>query len=105
MKIVLWYHAGSHRSSKSMNHVSQRSRDPVNADRSMQEMPRTGGGPALKQPTFDDCEAVDKNQELYNFEMEVKNIFITNSYNIQDNKRSQSSSKGLVEMDYSLYKH
>ena len=40
-------------------------------------------GCSLKQPTFD-WKAKDKNTELKNFEMEVTNIFLTNSYNISN---------------------
>ena len=42
-------------------------------------MPRTGS-PSLEQPTFD-WKTADKYQELGNFELEVKNIVMTNSYN------------------------
>ena len=40
----------------------------------------------LKQPTFD-WKAPDKHHELCNFEIQVKDIFLTNNYNIQESKK------------------
>ena len=59
--------------------VVKEAENPVNTARSVQVMPRAGS-PALKQSTFD-WKARDKYQELQNFEIEVKNIFMTNSCN------------------------
>ena len=59
-----------------------------NAARSVQLIPITDS-PALKQPTFI-CKTVKKYQELQSFELQVKNISITNSYNIQDNKKGSN---------------
>ena len=54
--------------------------NPVNAARYMQVMLRTGG-PVLKQPNID-WKTADKYQELWNFEIEVKNIVMTITYKI-----------------------
>ena len=51
----------------------------VNNARPMHTMPRLIG-PVLKQPTFA-WKATDKYKELCNFELDVKNTFITNNYN------------------------
>ena len=45
----------------------------------------SSGSPALKQPAFE-LKAKDKYEELCNFEIEVKNIFLTNSYNTQESE-------------------
>ena len=42
--------------------------------------------PSMKQPTFD-WKAKDKYNELLNFEMVVKNIFMTKGYGISDSER------------------
>ena len=44
-------------------------------------------------------------QELLNFEIEVKYIFVTNSYSIQDNEKVPLNSTHLVEKDCNLCKH
>ena len=44
------------------------------------------GGPTLKEATFD-LRPADKYQELCNFDIGVKNIFLTNSFSIQESKR------------------
>ena len=49
--------------------------------------PRSGG-PALKQPIFD-WKAANKYLELSNFELEVKNMFMTNSINNRKARGSQ----------------
>ena len=54
--------------------------NPVNAARSVQIITRTGS-PALKQLSFK-WKAVHKYQELWNFEIEVNNIFVADSLNI-----------------------
>ena len=41
--------------------------------------------------------STDKYQELWNFKIEVKNIFMTNSYNTQDNERTHLYSTGFAE--------
>ena len=48
-------------------------------------MPRSGG-PALRQPMFD-WKAAYKYQKLCSFEMDSKNIFMTNCYNTQERER------------------
>ena len=55
--------------------------------RPIQKVPRMGG-PALKQPTFD-WKIPDKYHELCNFKIEIKNIFLTNNYNILKSKKFQ----------------
>ena len=67
--------------------------NPANAAKSVQAVPRTGC-PALKQQTFD-WKTVDRYQEPQNIEIEVQIIFMSNSYKIQVNERSQSYSTGL----------
>ena len=57
--------------------------NPVNAARSVQVMSRIGNQ-APKQPIFD-WKTMGKYRELLNFE--IKNILLTNSYNIQDNEK------------------
>ena len=56
--------------------------NPVNSAWSVHVMPRT----PLKQPTFN-LKAADKYQGLCNFAIELKNIFMTNGYNVQDNEK------------------
>ena len=56
--------------------------------RPVQVILRTSGQ-TLKQPTYD-WKTADKYQELQNFEIEIKNIFMTNSYSAQDSKMSLS---------------
>ena len=55
----------------------------INNARSIHTMPRSGI-PVLRQPTW---KVAKKYQELCNFEIEVKNIFMTNNYNRQENER------------------
>ena len=43
-------------------------------------------GPVLRQ-SMSDQKVANKFQEPCNFEIEVKNIFMTNNYNIQENNR------------------
>ena len=61
--------------------------NPVKAARSVHVLPKTGGL-SLKQPTFH-WKAADIYQEPWSFELNVKNIFMTNSYKIQYNKKVQ----------------
>ena len=56
----------------------------VNYTSSIHSIPRLGG-PPLRQPTFD-WKARDRYQELGKFRIEVKNIFMTNNYYIQESK-------------------
>ena len=42
-------------------------------------------GPRIKHPTFD-WKALDKYNELHNFEIEVRDIVLINSCNIQESK-------------------
>ena len=44
------------------------------------------GGPVLKQPTLD-WKAPENLNELHNFEIKVRNIFLWNSYNVQENEK------------------
>ena len=52
--------------------------NPVNSAIPICSLPRSGGS-VLRHPTFD-WKAADKHHELYNFGIEVMNIFITNNY-------------------------
>ena len=61
--------------------------NPVNYAGQVHTMSRSNG-PVLRHPVFD-WKATDKYQELCNFEIEVKNIFITNNYNTQELTGSQ----------------
>ena len=58
--------------------------NPVSTTRSMHKMPRSSR-PAPRQPTLD-WKAEDK-QELYNIDIMVKNIFMTNNYNTKEMER------------------
>ena len=49
----------------------------VNNARPIHTVP-ISGDPILCQPTFD-WKATDKDQEIFNFEVKVKNIFMTNN--------------------------
>ena len=60
-------------------------KNPVNTTRSVQVMFRTGAQ-ALKQSVFDWELAEGKYRELLNFAVDVNNIFIASSYNIQENE-------------------
>ena len=57
----------------------------VNNTRPIQATPRSGGS-ALWQPMFD-RKVAEKYKELCNFEIQVKNIFMTNNYYTQKNDR------------------
>ena len=59
--------------------------NPVIIARSVNIAPRSSR-PVLKESTFD-CKVVDEYQELCNFEIEVKNIFMTNSSHTQESER------------------
>ena len=59
--------------------------NPGNATSSVQVMPKTGSS-TLKQSTFN-WKAKEKYQEQKIFGIEVKKIFITNSYNMQNNEK------------------
>ena len=50
---------------------------------------------ALRPPMID-WEEVDKYQELCNFEIEVKNIFITHNYNTQESESISVILKWLI---------
>ena len=63
--------------------VDEGTENPVNAARSVQVMFKIGSQ-APKQPIFN-LKTMGKYQELLNFE--IKNILLTNSYNIQDNEK------------------
>ena len=60
---------------------------PVNTTRLVPPIPQISG-PVLNKPMFD-WKSPDKYLELHNFEIEIKNIFLTNSYNIQESKKCQ----------------
>ena len=45
-------------------------------------------GPTLQQPMLD-WKAPDKYHKSCNFEMEVRTIFLTSSYNIQESEKSK----------------
>ena len=51
-----------------------------------EDISTTTSGPALKQPTFN-WEVQEKCNELLNFEMQIKDIFMTKSYDISDSER------------------
>ena len=55
------------------------------ACRLVHAVPRAGN-PALKWSTFD-WKVENKYQEMCSFEIEIKNIFLTNSYNMQKSKK------------------
>ena len=57
----------------------------VSNARPLHTTPRLGS-PALRQQMFD-WKARDKYQELCNFPLEVKNIFMTNNYETQESER------------------
>ena len=59
---------------------------PDNSIRPAPAIPTTGS-PVLNLPMFS-WKSPDKYIKLCNFESEAKRIFLTNSYNIQDNKNS-----------------
>ena len=65
--------------------AAKEAENPVNAVRSVQVILRVGS-PKVKQPTFD-WKAAGKLQELCNFQTQVKNIFLANSYNTQDKEK------------------
>ena len=83
--------------------AAKEAQNPVNIARTVQVMLRTDG-PALQQPTFD-AKAADRSQELWNFQIDIKNTFMTDSYNTQDNKKVSIDSTGLTEGDYNSCKH
>ena len=58
---------------------------PANTKWPVQAMPQTSG-PVLKQPMFS-WKFPDVCLELWNFKIEVKNIFLINSYNIQEGQK------------------
>ena len=57
----------------------------VNNTRWIHAVPKSVGL-ILQQPTFN-WKATHKYQEISNFEIEVKSIFMTNNHNIQDSKK------------------
>ena len=61
--------------------------NPVNSVRLIHTASRSSG-PAARQPTFD-WKATDKYQKLCNFEIKVKNIFITNTIIHRETRGSQ----------------
>ena len=62
---------------------------PSKSGRPVQMMLRKNG-PALQQLTFD-WKAQDKHNELNIFKIKVRNTFITNSYNIEENKEGNNT--------------
>ena len=58
---------------------------PFNNARPKHKTPRSGG-PALGQPTFN-WKTIDKYHEVYNFEIKVKNIPMTDNYNMKESKQ------------------
>ena len=63
----------------------RKANNPVNNAKSLHTVPRSWG-PILKQQTLE-WKVADKYQQLYNFKIDVKNTFMTNSYNTQEDKR------------------
>ena len=60
-------------------------KNSVDNARTTHPTPRVSG-PVLKQPTFD-WKMPDEYHELNNFEIEVRNFFLINNYNIQDSEK------------------
>ena len=58
--------------------------NPISNTRPVHATPRSGG-PTQKHLTFE-WKLADKYQELCNFKIEVKNIFMTKSYNIKESE-------------------
>ena len=65
---------------KSVIMVVREADNLVNNAKPIQAMPRSSS-PVLRQPTFD-WKASNKYQELCSFEIETKNIFVVNNYNV-----------------------
>ena len=64
---------------------------PVENARTAHSTPRVSL-PILKQPKFN-WKAPVKYHELNNFEIEVRNIFVANSYNIKESKKVPNTNK------------
>ena len=66
--------------------AAKEAKNPINAATSVWVMCRTSSI-ALKQSTFN-CKVADKYQGLWIFEIEINNIFMTISCNIQFNEKT-----------------
>ena len=77
----------NHNKSSDRSHQSSSTKQNNGRDHSQHHKTNTNsyknGGPVLKQPTFD-LKSPDKDLELYNFEIKVTYIFLSNNYNIQE---------------------